>query len=204
MDDTMQNETTMTPAEEAGERTRGSVFGNARRLARKIGARNLVIACSLALIGAAVVMNFVLFRNDTPPVQDGEPLGAEEAGGTVKLREDTYFASAQLSRQQARDQAIAVLQTVVDSETADEVMKEQATVDISRIASEMQAEANIETLIRSKGFEECVAVLGEGGASVIVRSEGLLPNELSQIKEIVWEQAGVDPLAIRIIEKRPE
>ena len=115
--------------------------------------------------------------------------------------EDSYFASAQLSRQQARDQAIAVLQNVVSNST-DEVSREQANADISRIASEIQTEAAIETLIKSKGFEECVAVISEGSASVIVRSDGLLPNELSQIKEIVWEQAGIDPLNIKIIEKK--
>ena len=29
-----------------------------------------------------------------------------------------------------------------------------------------------------------------------------MPNELSQIKEIVWEQAGIDPVNIKIIEKQ--
>ena len=128
-------------------------------------------------------------------ITDGEGDGAS---GYV---DDTYFASAQLTRKQARDQALAVLQTVVDSSSADAAAKEQASSDISRIASEMQTEANIETLIKSKGFEKCVAVIGEGSASIIVRSDGLLPNELSQIKEIVYEQAGIDPVGIKIIEQ---
>ncbi|MBQ8509302.1 MAG: SpoIIIAH-like family protein [Clostridia bacterium] len=179
--------------------------GNA---ARRIGARNIVIVCSLMLIGAAVILNFVLFGNSQPVVGDGDPLGEGGSFGEVvesndTYVEDTYFASAQLSRKQARDEAIAVLQTVVSSSTADSVSKEQATADISRIASEMQTEANIETLIKSKGFEDCVAVISDNSASVIVCSDGLLPNELSQIKEIVWEQAGIDPVNIKIIEKNP-
>lgn len=165
---------------------------------KKLGTRNIVIMSSLLLIGVAVVLNFVLFGNSAPKISDGDPLGAVDEKPYV---EDSYFASAQLSRQQARDQAIAVLQNVVAS-TSDEVSREQANADISRIASEIQTEAAIETLIKSKGFEECVAVISEGSASVIVRSDGLLPNELSQIKEIVWEQAGIDPLNIKIIEKQ--
>ena len=165
---------------------------------KRIGARNIVIMSSILLIGVAVVLNFVLFGNSSPSVSDGDPLG--EVDETLYV-EDSYFASAQLSRQQARDQAIAVLQNVVSNST-DEVSREQANADISRIASEIQTEAAIETLIKSKGFEECVAVISEGSASVIVRSDGLLPNELSQIKEIVWEQAGIDPLNIKIIEKK--
>ena len=152
-----------------------------------------------------MVLNFVMFGNSQPVVGEGDVLGTGLGDGEdemdVTFVDDTYFATAQLSRKQARDQALAVLQTVVDSTSADAAAKEQASSDISRIASEIQTEANIETLIKSKGFEDCVAVIGEGGASIIVRSEGLLPNELSQIKEIVYEQAGVDPVSIKIIEQ---
>ncbi len=193
----------LVAAEEAS-RERG--FARVKQLVSRIGARNLVVASSLLLIGTAVVLNFVMFGNSNPMLTEGELLGEGEFVEDLSAsaaKSDGYFASAQLSRQQARDQAIAVLQTVVAS-SADELSREQANADISRIASEIQTEASIETLIRSKGFEECVAVIGEGSASVIVRSDGLLPNELSQIKEIVWEQAGIDPVDIKIIEKQPE
>ena len=180
------------------------VLTSIRGAISRIGTRNIIIASSLVLIGAAVILNFVFFGNSQPAVADGEPLG--ETGGEVVedavYAEDSYFASAQLSRQQSRDQAIAVLQTVIESSTADAATKEAASADINRIASEIQTEANIETLIKSKGFEECVAVISEGSASVIVASDGLMPNELSQIKEIVWEQAGIDPVNIKIIEKQ--
>ena len=180
------------------------VLASIRGAISRIGTRNIIIASSLVLIGAAVILNFVFFGNSQPAVADGEPLG--ETGGEVVedvvYAEDSYFASAQLSRQQSRDQAIAVLQTVIESSTADAATKEAASADINRIASEIQTEANIETLIKSKGFEECVAVISEWTASVIVASDGLMPNELSQIKEIVWEQAGIDPVNIKIIEKQ--
>ena len=181
------------------------VLGSIRGVISHIGTRNIIIASSLVLIGAAVILNFVFFGNSQPTVSDGEALGdlsGTEVVEDATYAEDSYFASAQLSRQQARDQAIAVLQTVVESSTADAATKEAASADINRIASEIQTEANIETLIKSKGFEECVAVISEGSASVIVASDGLMPNELSQIKEIVWEQAGIDPVNIKIIEKQ--
>ena len=179
----------------------------AKNFAAKIGTRNMVVACSVVLIGMAVILNFVMFGNSGPSLGEGDILGtglgeSENVGETE--RNDAYFASAQLSRKQARDQALAVLQTVVDSASADATAKEQASNDISRIASEIQIESNIETLIKSKGFEECVAVIGEGSASIIVRSDGLLPNELSQIKEIVYEHAGIDPVGIKIIEQNSE
>lgn len=199
-----QNEVLSIEPKKESRLKRGIKF--AGETVKKIGSRNIIIACSMLLIGAAVILNFLLFGNSPTMISDGEPIGYENGDEDVnyidKSQADAYFASALLSRQQARDQAIAVLKTVVDNNSVDAVTREQATADIERIASEIQVEANIETLIKSKGFEECVAVIGEGAASVIVRSDGLLPNELSQIKEIVWEQAGVDPLNIKIIEKQ--
>ena len=197
----------LVAAESGGRFERG--LKKAKGIVRKIGTRNIVVICSMLLIGAAVILNFVLFGNSQPTLGEGDLLGSglsgeADGGEVISDGTDTYFASAQLSRKQARDQALAVLQTVVDSSTADVTAKEQASGDISRIASEIQIEANIETLIKSKGFEDCVAVIGDGSASVIVRSDGLLPNELSQIKEIVYEQAGIDPVSIKIIEQNSE
>ena len=106
-----------------------------------------------------------------------------------------------LSRRQARDEAMEVLQGVVDSDSAVDQMKTDAMEDMRRIADEIALEANIESLIVSKGFEQCVAVLNGDSASVIVKSDGLLPNEVSQISEIVYEQAGVLPANLNIIEK---
>lgn len=55
-------------------------------------------------------------------------------------------------------------------------------------------------MIKSKGFEECVAVISEGGASVVVKSSGLLENEIAQIQEIVYDTAGILPANLKIIE----
>jgi stage III sporulation protein AH len=65
----------------------------------------------------------------------------------------------------------------------------------------MEAEANIETLIKSKGFEQCVAVINGDAASIVVKSDGLIASQISQINEIVYEQAGISPMNITIIQK---
>ncbi len=202
MDENIMNETVEECTELVAEEKENALkrgFSRVKGVAKKIGMRNLVVLSSLVLIGAAVILNFVFFGNSQPIVGDGDALGT--GIGESDDANEAYFASAQLSRKQTRDQAIAVLQTVVESASADTTAKEQASADISRIVAEMEAEANIETLIKSKGFEECIAVIGEGSASIIVRSDGLLPNELSQIKEIVYEEAGIDPVGIKIIEQ---
>ena len=69
------------------------------------------------------------------------------------------------------------------------------------IAANIQSEGNIESLVVSKGFEDCVAVINEGSATVVVKSDGLLENEITQIQEIVYTEAGILPENLKIIEK---
>lgn len=164
----------------------------------KVGTRGIVVACSVLLIGLAIVLNFALADNG---VADNTPVTVTELSENGLYKEDTYFASSVLSREKARDEAMEVLKTVVNNEASLDDAREAALLDIARIADAIECEANIETLIKSKGFEECIAVVTGTNANVIVKSDGLMPNELSQIKEIVYEQAGIDPVNIKIVEK---
>lgn len=68
-----------------------------------------------------------------------------------------------------------VLQGVVDDAKSLDAAKEQALADITAIAATIEKESNIETLIKAKGFEECVAVINGDKANIIVKSEGSSP-----------------------------
>lgn len=72
---------------------------------------------------------------------------------------------------------------------------------MSQIAKDIEREANIETLIEAKGFSDCVAVVNGSTVSIVVKSEGLLPNDIAQINEIVYEQTGVEPVNVKIVER---
>ena len=73
---------------------------------------------------------------------------------------------------------------VIASDSAMDTAKTEAIESVNRIADEIAAEANIETLVMAKGFEDCVAVISDGSASVVVKTNGLLPSEIAQIMEI--------------------
>ena len=169
----------------------------------KIGKRNLIIAGAVALIGAAVVLNFALFGGAPSDGYSGydEPSGVIDNGSGQLSASDTYFASAQVSRQRARDEAMEVLQSVVENEGAAEAVKTQALADLSKLAMSIEQEANIETLIMAKGFEKCVAVISDDTARIIVSGSGLTPAQIAQINEIVYEQAKIAPVNITITEK---
>ena len=99
------------------------------------------------------------------------------------------------------DKELEVLQGVVDNENADEATKAGALQEIKELAAAMEAEANIESLVLAKGFSQCVAVINGDTCSVVVNGTELMPQQISQINEIVYEQAGILPANIRIITK---
>ena len=170
----------------------------------RIGRKNLIIIGSVLLIGVAVCLNWVLFA-DTDKGGYNYNENAGEAGNIEDEQTSevlAYFASTQVSRDRARDEALAVLQNVVDSAEADSAEKNQALEDIATMAANIEAEANIEAMVMAKGFEQCVAIINDGMCTVVVMSEGLLPNQMSQINEIVYEQTGIKPVNVKYIEKK--
>ena len=176
-------------------------------LVLKVGKRNLIIACAVLLIGVAVWLNWMLFAGNDADGYDGydQPSGnlsvdVNNAGQSAN-DENTYFSATLVSRQKARDEALEVLQAVVDNAEADEQSKSEALAGISAIADEIQKEANIESLITAKGFEKCVAVLNGDTASIIVSADTLQPAQIAQINAIVYEQTGIEPIGITIINK---
>ncbi|MGM9681072.1 MAG: SpoIIIAH-like family protein [Eubacteriales bacterium] len=183
---------------------------------KKNGKRNLIVICSLLLIGGAVWLNWALFsKADTGGDYDpaNSSVGATSTGGNQSTTDedpadsvdstDSYFAMAQIDRTRARDEALEVLYQITSSADATEEAKENAFASIAKLSSLIEQEANIEALIKSKGFSECVAVLDGESANIIICTDGLTDSQTAQVVEIVYEQAGITPENLHIIEKNP-
>ena len=181
-----------------------SVLDRVKDFLAKVGRRNLIIIGAVLLVGVAICLNWVLFADNGDAGYDyGD--GSGSAGNQVENTETSevlaYFASTQVSRDRAREEALAVLQSVVDSADADSAEKAQALEDIATIANNIEAEANIEAMVMAKGFEQCIAIINDGMCTVVVMTDGLLASHMSQINEIVYEQTGIKPVNVKYIQK---
>ncbi len=169
-------------------------------------AKSVVIASSAILIGLAVYLNYRWFYDPNTSLgygdnnmDDGYSDDAATSGDADE--KNNYFTSTALDRQEARDEAIDVLKLVTENEEASEAAKAEASAKISQIAVDIQNEANIETLVKAKGFEECVAIISEDAVSVIVSAESLQAADTAQILTIVYETTGISPEKVSIINK---
>nr|WP_297172270.1 SpoIIIAH-like family protein [uncultured Agathobaculum sp.] len=170
---------------------------------KKIKKRGAIYGVIALLLCVAVYLNWSYV--DAPE----ELLAAEQAGlestGTGAAAEgesEDYFASSRLTREQARDEAVSTLKELSESETADQTAKDEAAAQISALAEDSVAEASIESLIRAKGYEDAVVMIGENSVNVVVAAPdgGLQATDVTVIKDIVVAEAGVTAGQIKIVE----
>ena len=191
------------------EKSKKGILGFVKRFNKKVA----VAVGAVVILAGAVLLNFLLLPEGT----DGEKKGidvaldlsdvsaaveAKEADSQSVSAKKDAFSEMTLSRKKARDEAMEVLTGVAQSSTAIDSMKQEALDELQKIASDIEREANKESLVMAKGFEECVAVVNGDTASIIVKSDGLLDTQVAQISEIVYEQAGIHPDNLNIIESK--
>ncbi len=185
---------------------------------KQVWKRNIVVGTVLLFVCAAVYLNWKYASNisDLGAAQvDGQKvLGqstlvsgeGEITGGTGDAGADAastgdYFATARLTRQQARDSAISLLREAAESEVADTAVANEAAQTIQVLASYALAEAQIENLVTAKGYVDCVAFMGEDSISVVVSTEhGLEAEDVAKITDIVLTETDYDAGQIKILE----
>ena len=167
--------------------------------------KSLAVFIAVLLIGAAVFVNYKLFYDPVDAMGYGDGNMENNFANSTQTgndaSEENYFTATALNRQQQRDEAIDVLKLVSESPESSEEAKAEATAKIAKIATDMQNESNIETLVKAKGFEECVAIISDNSVSVIVSAETLQASEAAQILAIVYDTTGISPENVSIINR---
>ena len=97
-----------------------------------------------------------------------------------------YFDTARLNRQQARDAAAATLASVSKTAGASKEAVDTALKEISKIATSSVKEAQLEDLIKAKGFADCVVYISNDGVNVTVPSPqgGLPASSVAKIRTL--------------------
>ena len=175
--------------------------------------KNLLAAGVLVVVCAGIYMNW-MYNNanrvsdltqsldaDKVLSQDGIVLDGENISVSTDNNTITdYFAAVRLSRQQARDSAVEMLQEAMAY--GDESNKTESSEQLEQIVQTALTEAQIESLIIAKGYTDCVAYMSDTGISVAVASPegGLQQADVSVIADIVITQTGFTLEEIRVVE----
>ena len=179
--------------------------------------RNTVVAAMAVLVCAAVALNWKytgqqaaegVEETGTKILGEATLVNGQEADGAQAAADeeavytgDDYFASARLTRQQARDNAISLLQEAADQPGADAAVANEASEGIQVLAGYTMKEAQIENLVTAKGYTDCVAFMGEDSISVVVDTGtgDLTAEDVAKITDIAMTETGYPASGIKIM-----
>lgn len=178
--------------------------------------KNMVAAAVLVTVCAGIYMNWLYTEDaatsnltDTIDVEkvmsdellvlseDAEALAAGEEPNTTAA---DYFAAVRLSRQEARDSAINLIQEAMAYSNSTKAAESSA--ELEDIIETALSEAQIESLIIAKGYADCVAYMTNEGISVAVAAPegGLQEADVAVIADIVLSQSDYSLSDIRVVE----
>ncbi len=111
-----------------------------------------------------------------------------------------YFAAVRLSRQEARDSAVTLIQEAMAY--GDGAESAQSDAQLEELVQTALCEAQIESLVVAKGYTDCVAYISEDGISVAVAAPegGLMQEDVAVIADIVLTQSEYEMDEIRVVE----
>lgn len=107
--------------------------------------------------------------------------------------------SARNEREASRGKIIDEIKSIINDGAIENSDKADALNKLNTIVDLSVKESNIETLLKSKGFNDALVVMTEDSVSVIIPSEGLLTSETLQIQDAVRSQIQLDLEKIKII-----
>ena len=135
---------------------------------------------------------------------DGKVLGQAQLVETVAKDVEAYFTECRLNKQQTRDEALELLKSVAQSDESAAETKEKANNDMITLAKATDVEGTVESLIKAKGFSDCMVYVSDETVNVVVATSGLDEAQAAQINEIVISETGRDASAVKIVEIKTE
>ena len=180
----------------------------------KVWKKNVTAAAVLVTVCAGIYLNWMYTEGSAPAsltdTLDSEKLldesmlvmsqdeALQTAAGENADTASDYFAAVRLSRQEARDSAVNLLQEAMSYDTA----PEKTGAELEELVAVALSEAQIESLVVAKGYADCVAYMSNEGISVAVAAPepGLQQTDVAVITDIILTQSDYDVEDIRIVE----
>lgn len=178
--------------------------------------KNLVAGAVLVTVCAGIYLNWhyadqqasadLTDTLDAEKVMSDDQLVLSDAQIDFEQPADTtmsqYFASVRLSRQEARDSAVTLLQEAMAY--GEDGQATTTNAQLEEIVQTALNEAQIESLVIAKGYVDCVAYIADEGISVAVAAPegGLADTDVAVIADVVITQSEFTMEDIRIVEVR--
>lgn len=112
-----------------------------------------------------------------------------------------YFIEARLNTNIERERIISLLNEIINNEYTTEETRKKANEEKMKLIDAINKEKIIENLIKSKGFDDALALITDHSVSIIVESEKISDSEMAKILDIVVRETQASPDKIKIWNK---
>lgn len=125
-----------------------------------------------------------------------------EAVLTSGLTVADFMAQQKLNREQTRGMNKEALLNIINSDTISEAEKQNAVDNMVQLTEIAEKENAAESLLKTKGFEECIVSIANGQADVVICRQSLTDAEKAQIEDIIKRKTdiGVENIVITLME----
>ena len=113
-----------------------------------------------------------------------------------------FFEQARLKREKAHDEAMDTIKKTMKSSSMSQEEKKQYAAQLTASLEDLNAENEIETLVRAKGFADCLCFLQSERADLTVMTSGepLTAAQVAQIRDVVLSRSSVSAQNITVVE----
>ncbi len=167
--------------------------------------RQLILATLVVALGAAVFVNWYYTGNNSTIQSPEETTGSEYVQnlGEAKYVNATgeaadYFSEVKLNRQKSRDEALDKLNKSLEKVKSGSEEAKEITKSIDELTAQIKLESDVEALISAKLASECVAVINDNSAQVVVSKDALSDDSALQIIDVITTNTDLSADKIKI------
>ncbi|MBQ8913232.1 MAG: SpoIIIAH-like family protein [Lachnospiraceae bacterium] len=124
----------------------------------------------------------------------------EDIGEAILTSADvsSSLVNIKLNREQARSKSKEYYLEIINGDSMEEAVVQEATAAYVKLTEDMEKEADAETMLMAKGFDNAIVSISDSSVDVVVSNSELTDIERAQIEDIVVRKTGctVDQIVI--------
>lgn len=184
-----------------------SQFGKARKMI--LSKQSILMVLALMVVVAGVINwnirgNDSFIKTSTKDIPIKGQLSEDEIYGDSIETDitDDFFTTQRIDNENSKNKELEINNEILNNANSSKESKLKAEQEIARIAKSIESENASVGLIRAKGYEDALVVIGQDVATVIVKCPKLEAQDVAVIKDIIVGQTGYTADMIKISEMK--
>lgn len=179
----------------------------------KIQKKHIVMTALVLALATAVYINYQISQaKSTSPVKElgaasyvnatvGQTATSDEAVATMALSKEQqdFFAAERTKRQNTQDKVIDDAEEILESDSSADSELTEAQENVERIIGFFTTQDTIETIVKAKGFSDCLCCITDMGVTVIVPENELNENTVLSVYDAVTTHYDIASDAISVV-----